>query len=516
MIIVEKNQKNFLIFIVGLVLLLAIALLVYRGIILRTPAVKTPTAIAFGTNQPTPTAIQRTSTPFVPSNTQTSPQITVTPSQEPVQVFYAAPDGSADGNGTKELPWSLQFVLNGPQQIQPGDTVFLVGGTYIGPFSAELDGAEGRPITIRAMPGERAILTSDELVLDIGETSYVNFWGLEIAPISNSRNSTTRSEGAYGVRVNQGKPSHDIKFINMLVHDMPAQGFGWWQANTNSEIYGSLIFFNGVNQFDHGLYVHNSEGEKRITDNIIFDNASHGIHAYGEKDYQEINNLTIEGNTVFNNGSIGFSTTRQTWSTFKRNILVGGYQVAQNPVILDNYTYYPNGTGISFNLGYRAGTKDAVVENNYFAGGRIEMGGVNSEIKMEKNTILGFGINLISDFSASLNDMVRARPSQPRIFVRPNQYEPGRANITVYNWSKQEKITLSAEDLKDVQITAGEQYELHNVQDYFDDVIQGTYDGQSIDVPMINHSVAQPMGLSFKPQTTFPEFGCFVLITQGH
>jgi hypothetical protein len=157
-----------------------------------------------------------------------------------------------------------------------------------------------------------------------------------------------------------------------------------------------------------------------------------------------------------------------------------------------------------------------VVENNYFAGGRIEMGGVNSEIKMEKNTILGFGINLTSDFSASLNDMVRARPSQPRIFVRPNQYEPGRANITIYNWSKQEKITLTAEDLKDVQITAGDVFELHNVQDYFDDVIKGTYDGQSIEVPMINHSVAQPMGLSFKPQTTFPEFGCFVLITQGH
>jgi hypothetical protein len=66
--------------------------------------------------------------------------------------------------------------------------------------------------------------------------------------------------------------------------------------------------------------------------------------------------------------------------------------------------------------------------------------------------------------------------------------------------------------LKGVQIKQGDHYELHNVQDYFNDVISGTYDGQKIDLPMTDHTVAQPLGLDFKPDSSFPEFGAFLLI----
>lgn len=301
---------------------------------------------------------------------------------------------------------------------------------------------------------------------------------------------------------------------------MAAQGFGWWQANINSEIYGSLIYFNGVTQFDHGIYLHNSEGEKSIIDNLIFDNASHGIHAYGEKDYQELNNIHIEGNTVFNNGSIGYSISQNAWGIFKRNILVGGLLVAKNPVITNNYTYYPGTSGEALNLGYRAGSLDAVVEDNYFAGGQIALGGDNSKLKILKNTILGFSLNPFQLLNAGQlltsgeNSVVFTRPNDAKIFVRPNRYEPGRANITVYNWGKQKEVRLTADDLKGVQIKKGDTYELHNVQDYFEDIITGTYDGEQISLPMTDHSVAQPLGLSFKPKTTFPEFGAFVLFTK--
>ncbi|NLG98361.1 MAG: hypothetical protein GX491_19275, partial [Chloroflexi bacterium] len=48
--------------------------------------------------------------------------------------------------------------------------------------------------------------------------------------------------------------------------------------------------------------------------------------------------------------------------------------------------------------------------------------------------------------------------------------------------------------------------------DYFGDVLEGTYDGKGLTIKMTGHSVAQPIGLKFKPDTTFPEFGVFVLI----
>ncbi len=428
--------------------------------------------------------------------------------------YFVAPDGNDANDGSVEHPWELQYALNHPDIVEPGDTIWLRGGEYRGSYTLRLEGEEDRPITVRAVPGERAILMNHDLVLDISTSSYVNLWGLEITATANSRDPIEREESAYGVRINQGRDSHHIKFINMIVHDMPAQGFGWWRANTDSEIYGSLIFYNGVNQFDHGIYVMNETGEKRIVDSFIFDNASHGIHAYGEKPEQALNNIRIEGNTVFNNGSIGFVTTRGTYGNFARNILLGGRNVAENPVVISNYTYYPGSDGEAFNLGYRAGSTNAIVEDNYFVGGKIELGGVNKSVTVTDNTLTGFGLTSITAMPIGANQWLFAEPPEAKIFVRPNLYEEGRANVTIYNWPGRDEVALSAADLAAVGIQAGDSYRLHNVQDYFSDVITGTYDGSQILVPMTGRSVAQPLGLDFKPPTTFPDFGAFVLFVE--
>lgn len=508
----ERRQRIFLFIVTTLVVIFAAVLMILKNTREQTlPApVPIPTLDRTVPPQPptqTPEAVETTPAP--------SGEARQTPTIDEQQVFYVAPDGKEENDGSEDHPWPLQYALDHPNDIMPGATIWLKEGEYTGPFTSLLQGEEGRPITVRAIPGQRAVLSSDELVIDIATSQYVNFWGLEIKPIENPRNPDLREDlrGSYGVRINQSKDSHHIKFINMIVHDMPAQGFGWWQANRDSEIYGSLIFFNGITQFEHGIYLHNTDGEKRIVDNIIFDNASHGIHAYGEKDYQKLNNITLEGNTVFNNGSIGFITNQGRYGVFKRNILVGGSShEANNPVIRDNYTYFPGTVGEAFNLGYKAGSDHAVVENNYFAGGQVKLGGRNSDLMMDKNTIMGTGLFGGFNLASANNVMLQIKPVNSELFVRPNQHEPGRANITIYNWTLQDIVTLDAEDLERIDIKEGDRYELRNVQDYFEDVIEGTYDGSNIAVPMNNHTVAQPMGLSFKPPSTFPEFGVFVLL----
>jgi hypothetical protein len=475
-----------------------------------TPTVRTPTPAAIeATGTPRALHIQPTRTPEIAETITVVP----TPTSE-FNTFYVAPDGDKENDGSKEAPWPLQYVLNHPDRLKPGDTVWIRGGEYHGSFVSHVKGEEGKPIILRAYPGERATLLNDDRVLDISTSHYVYFWGLEITSTVNPRDPYNRVVTAYGVRINQGKSSHHIKFINMIVHDMPAQGFGWWRANVDSEIYGSLIYFNGINQLDHGIYVHNLEGTKRIVDNIIFDNASHGIHAYGNE-RQELNNLHIEGNTVFNNGSVGYVTTKGKYSVAQRNILVGGLLVAENPVVINNYTYYPDGAGEAFNLGYRSGSENAIVENNYFAGGRVTMGGRNNHLTLMRNTILGAGLRGLAFMPAQTNSVLLTTPKTNQIFVRPNQYEAGRANLTIYNWALQEVVAITAEDLKDVAIKPGDHYELRNAQDFFGEPIQGVYDGEKIEVPMLNHAVAQPLGLPFIPNSTFPEFGAFVLLVTG-
>jgi hypothetical protein len=73
-------------------------------------------------------------------------------------------------------------------------------------------------------------------------------------------------------------------------------------------------------------------------------------------------------------------------------------------------------------------------------------------------------------------------------------------------------VAVSAANLAGVNLQSGDRYELHNAQNFYGDVITGTYDGGSINVPMTGHSVAQPVGLTFKPASSFPEFGAFILI----
>jgi hypothetical protein len=503
----DRKQRIFLTITATFVALFALALLVLRASQQQTLPGPFP-------------APAWTITPLAPHATATLPASPFpnfkTPTAPAGRSFYAAPDGIARNEGSKEHPWPLQYVLDQPGAIQPGDTIWLLGGKYTGPFTSHLKGAEGKPVNIRAVPGQRVTLQSSDLVLDIADSYYANFWDLEITAINNKRDPNHPNEGAYGIRINQGKSSHDIKFINLIVHDMPAQGIGFWQANTNSEVYGCLVYDNGITQFDHGIYIHNTDGEKRIIDNFIFDNASHGIHAYGEKNYQKLNNILIEGNTVFNNGSIGYATNTGAKLGYKRNILVGGLQVAEKPIVKENYTYFSgdSATGEAFNLGYRAGSEDAIVEDNYFAGGRVILGGINSGVKIAQNTILDFKLASIQGLGLIQGDnqFLTIKPSSSKIFVRPNQYEPGRANITVYNWGNTPQLSLTDTDLRDIQIQKGSHYELHNVQDYFNDVATGTYDGEKLILPMTGHTVAQPMGLDHKPDSTFPEFGAFVLV----
>ncbi len=443
-----------------------------------------PTATAVPTKAPT-------AQPTVPPTTGNS--------------FYVTTGGSSSGDGSMSHPWSLAYALSQPAALHPGDTIWVRGGTYSGSFTASLKGSSSAPITVRAYPGERATLrNANDLVVDIYGCQYVNFWGLEIAGSETSRDSATYPS-TYGVRVNQGVSSSNVKFINMVVHDVQAMGFGWWQALTNSEIYGSLIYFNGTGKLDHGVYVHNVSGTKYLTNNLIFDNASHGIHGYAETADKGLNNLVLEGNTLFDNGSLG--------GTFKRNILLGGLTPANNPVIRNNHTYYPGSAGESLNLGYSAGSSGAQVSNNYFAGGAFELGGGYTNLTMSGNTTYAPGGFIgFSTGSFAGNTWTSTKPSGVQVFVQPNQYETNRANLTIYNWSQGSTVTISAASLSGVALQAGHTYELHNAQNFYGDVVSGVYNGSSIVVPMTGHSVAQPAGGYSQPASTFPEFGAFILI----
>src|SRR5512143_555213 len=97
--------------------------------------------------------------------------------------FYVAPNGSASGNGSIGSPWNLQTALNQPSAVQPGDTIWLRGGTYVGHFTSNLNGNSSSPITVRQYAGERATLDGNDGTSNptlIIQGSYAWFWGFEV------------------------------------------------------------------------------------------------------------------------------------------------------------------------------------------------------------------------------------------------------------------------------------------------------------------------------------------------
>ena len=415
--------------------------------------------------------------------------------------FYVAPNASSSGNGSLNNPWKLQTALDQPSSVHAGDTIWLRGGTYVGHFTSNLNGTSSSPIVVRQYAGEGATIDGNDATSNpalVIQGSYAWFWGFEVTNTNPNRISAgtnpppNRGEGTQLLGVG-------TKLINMVIHDAD-QGI-LTTANTN-EAYGNLVYYNGYSGTDrghgHGVYAqHQGTATKPIHDNIVFDQFGYGIHAYAEGGY--LDSLDFEGNTSFNNGGI----SPNGWTT---NILVGGLRVATNPKLINNYTYNSVQDGLN-NLGYSAGCTNPTLTGNYLASGTALTMNNCSGVSMTGNTFYGS----IAGFTKGQfpnNTYFSSKPTGVKVFVRPNAYESGRANITIYNWDLKSTVSVDASAV----LSSGQGYEVRNAADFFGaPVLTGTYDGSPLVLPMSGLSVATPIGV-LAPPPTGPEFNVFILL----
>src|SRR5262245_17777312 len=100
------------------------------------------------------------------------------------------------------------------------------------------------------------------------------------------------------------------------------------------------------------------------------------------------------------------------------------------------------------------------------------------------------------DKNGSYQLAASGRPAGVKVFIRPNQYESGRASITVYNWDLKNQVDADVSSL----LRNGDRFEVRNARDFYGEpVLSGVYNGKPLSLPMAGESPA-------------PEFGAFVLI----
>ena len=478
---------------------------------------------------------------------------TAGPAAVAVLGWFASPVGSSTGDGSRR-PWDLQTALHGGNgSVQPGDTVWLRGGSYTSasPITSTLAGTASAPVVVRQYPGERAILdaagatssTNRGDFLTIGGP-YSTFWGFEVMDSDPNRSTDTRPNL---IVVNA---SH-VKLINLIEHD-GGIGFYTFAAPVDIEIYGCLIYNNGWQEPSfgngHGIYAKSIAGPLYLRDNILFDQFGYGIHIFTIAGPDGLTNIHAEGNVSFNNGSVDAAPANSP----NANILFGGSEPVSNGTLVDNMTYFSPNVGVH-NLVIGFGTtvnQDLTVRNNYAVGGLLLLdvgwwqsltmadnslfGATSDMIWLRDSTLSGFHLAnnryfrdpsapawgyINTDYGfpmwqqltgvAATDRVATSDPAEPKVFLRPNGYEPGRANLIIYNWNRQSIVPV---DLSGI-VRVGDRYEIRNVQDFFGAVVaSGIFGGSPVDVPMTGVAPVVPIGGSpSPPPQTGPDFGVFVV-----
>lgn len=410
--------------------------------------------------------------------------------------YFVSPSGSTSGDGSKATPWNLATALeNGSGRVQPGDTVWLRGGTYRGSFRSTLTGSAGKPIVVRQYPGERAIIDGageSRSTLYVGG-EYSVFWGFEITNSDPHRSLSLSAAQRTDQIANYA--SH-TKYIDLVVHD---GGVGLYNESPyfDVEIVGCILYNVGFQRPDrghgHALYLRSNTGPVTARDNIMFNQFGYGIHAFTNPGEGQLKNIRLEGNVAFNNGTLSNNSTAS-------NILLGGDAYSTGGVVKSNFTYAaPHAAARAVRVGW--GTlKNGTVQllDNYFVGGDTVLDvGYWSSLTATGNRLMGgVGVNL-NDAGMSLSKFTgqiqAALPTATKVVVRANPYEKGRANVIVYNWGQAGSVSL---DLSDI-VPAGKTYEIRNVQDlYGSPVVSGKYTGGSVTLPIRAVSPPVPVGFS--------------------
>jgi hypothetical protein len=427
--------------------------------------------------------------------------------------YFVSPTGSSSADGSLPHPWDLGSALtNAAGLIQPGDTVWLRGGTYRGNFRSTLQGTSAKPIVVRQYPGERAIIdgngapTSASTLFVTGE--YTVFWGFELTNSYRDRmlSSTQRRPNVVANYANH------TKYINLVIHD---GGVGFYNDSPyyDVEIAGCIIYNEGFQRFDrghgHAIYLRSNTGPVTARENILFNQFGYGVHVFTNRGEGQLRDIRIEGNVSFNNGTL--STIGSS-----SNILFGGDAYSTGGVIKSNYTYYsPAVAAVGVQVGWGL-LKNGTVQllDNYFAGGDSVLNvGYWSSLTATSNRLVGAGtLVTLSDRSMStskFSGQTSSLPTTTKVVVRPTPYEPGRANIVVYNWGQLSSVSV---DLSGI-VPVGAAYVIRNVQDWFGaPVVGGTYAGGSITLPIRSVQPPVPVGFSTsRSPSTGTTFGVYVV-----
>lgn len=447
-------------------------------------------------------------------------------------------------------------------------------------FVSTLSGTAANPIKVSSYPGEWATIDGNasfstfknKTILHI-TGSFVWFMNFEITntETSNRKIDVTGSNPPERRATAVDDRGTGTKLINLVIHDC-GQGIGSWSNGSDTEYYGNIVYNNGWDAPDrthgHGTYVQNDVGQKFFENNIFFNNFAmnartggtgaaftHNLNYIGNTYFNgimawkgpEITNFKVIGNNFYNNPLKVGDQINSTYmdAEIRDNYAMSGVQLFEfvNSVIFQNNTVWnnnPSGRNLVISHDTPSIESKFSIDNNYYYKSfmgypywhfKINYYGTAGSTPTSRygdfayNKTSGSQVTAYSYTGKSWVDTfpfdahstyIDAAPTGLKVFFQPNRYDSKRANLVIYNWDQANTVSVNLGSF----LNSGDTYELRNVQDYFGDVITGTYAGGNLQVPMAGRKSAKPIGYDQTTTwyhnplwpNTFPIMGAFVLI----
>lgn len=467
--------------------------------------------------------------------------------------FFVSPTGSAGGTGGIDSPWTLAYAIAGAGGVlQPGDTVWLRAGSYVGTFAPACpDGLPTARITFRQLGGDAPLGERAKIDGEWKHTrKYVDLRGIEVT--QTDPNAT----GISGVINGDGtEQAEGVRTINCVLHDLGETGAtGWLQSRGPSAIYGCISYNNGTHfNLDHGYYIHDQE--KLIELCVAFNNLARGFQAYDSARDQK--HTTFRKCISFNNGEI--STVVDGDTNFLARVLPP--RLSEDVTFEDCVGFHSTSLGSKRRQlrlgtdGNGPGQKDVYVRRCYFWRGRtfIEINqwkqltyednvmvaepsvstllilrdAPSESVVWERNKwYLDPGLVKwqykslrynFADWQAKTGlggtDTAQAGTPPTRYFLWPNEFEPGRGHLAIFNHNLLPSVPVNL----GIVMPVGSKFEIRNMQDLWGTpVVKGTYDGDLVQVPMnVGVPAPTPLGASrvfSVPPRTAPEFDAFLVL----
>jgi hypothetical protein len=309
-------------------------------------------------------------------------------------VYYVSPTGDDSNPGTITEPW--RTWQKAVYVSVPGDTTYIRGGiykptNYIGYFSAigmsiipgdgvGVSGTAEAPICYFNYPGESPVLDGSLMTtnvygwlggIDIQQAEYIHLRGLTVCHIHQSPPDFSREQKPYSEVYGIGSSGANIRYENMVSHDIDGRGFAHWSYAWNEFDCPDAPFKSDstiwINCDAYNLYDRYAQEPGNAADGWK-------VHGYYGNHYY------WEGCRAWNYSDDGFDPSGQAYRTFKNcwAMSTDKYEGLSDDWNIEGNGFKMTGVGIKYFPNYVVGEKRLVRVENCIAANCVGVGFYNN------------------------------------------------------------------------------------------------------------------------------------------